>query len=104
MIQPMRLTYLIGKTQNELINIIGNDIILRSVVDEIKKAKYFTVLADEITSHNKEILALYIRFVDINNEIREEFLPIMELKRTTGVFVGREIVHCLDELGLYVQN
>ena len=53
---------------------MGVHIIQRKLVDEIKKAKLFTVLVDEVSSHHVEQMALCIRFVDDSSAIREEFL------------------------------
>ena len=47
-------------TQNEITSIIGFDFILGKIIGEVKKAKYFSLLADEICSHNVEHLALYL--------------------------------------------
>ena len=60
-------TYISPRIQNELIDIIGKCIIQKSIIDEIKKAKYFSVMVDEVTSHNQEIMPLCIRFVDESN-------------------------------------
>ena len=39
------------------------------------------MLADEVTIHNQEHLALCIRFVDDKKVVREEFLGFVELER-----------------------
>ena len=56
--------------QNEIIEIIEQDIILKNLLDEIKAAKLYSVMADEVTSHNKEQLALCARFIDKSNDVR----------------------------------
>ena len=66
-------TYLSAQTQNEMIDIIGNQMIQKSLVEEIQETKYFTILADEAASHNQEQIALCIRFVDKNQDIRRVF-------------------------------
>ena len=78
------VTHMSPQTQNELLEVIGKHIILRDVVEEIIQAKYYSVLADEVTSHNTEHLALCARFVDANGDIREEFLTFQKLDRITG--------------------
>ena len=40
----------------------------------MKEAKVFNTLADEVESHKFELLPISIRFVDKNNNIREELL------------------------------
>ena len=41
-------TYLSPRSQNDVIRVIGFDIIRASIITEVKKAKFFAVLADEI--------------------------------------------------------
>ena len=44
-------------------------------MDEVKKAKFFTVLADEATDcSNIEQMALVLRFLDSSQMIHEDFL------------------------------
>ena len=47
--------------------------ILNDILKEIRKAKFFAIMADEATSHNDEQLSLCLRFVDETKNIREEF-------------------------------
>ena len=56
-----------------MIEIIGKKIILRDIVEEIKKSSFHSVSADEVTSSNDEILSLYFLYVDQNMEIQEKF-------------------------------
>ena len=56
-------TYISARTQNELLNIMGRHIVLFEIVQEIKTAKFYSILADEVTSHNTEHLALCTRFL-----------------------------------------
>ena len=50
-------------SQNELIEIIEKRIIQKKFVEEIRDAQYHSVLADEVTSSNDEILSIYIRYI-----------------------------------------
>ena len=59
------VTYLSPQTQNELLDVIGKHIILRNIVKEIKEAHFYSICADEVTSHNTEQLAICVRFVDV---------------------------------------
>ena len=67
-------SYISPHIQNELINIIGKNIIQKHLVNEVVSAKHFLIMIDEITSFNKEVMPLCVRFVDSNHDIREEFL------------------------------
>jgi hypothetical protein len=75
--------------QNEFIQIIG-DTIRQGILDEVTAAKYFTLMADEAESHNKEIMPLCVHFLDKYDNIREEFLEFRSLKRITGEAIADE--------------
>ena len=72
--QAKNVTYLSPRSQNDIINVIGNDIIRANIIQEVKKAEFYSVLADEVSSHNTEHLPICLRFVDDKCDIREEFL------------------------------
>ena len=57
-------TYISPRIQNELIDIISKNIIQKSILEEIREARFYAVMADEVTSHNTEVMPLCIRFVD----------------------------------------
>lgn len=59
-------------------------------------------MADEVTSHNKEELALCACFVDNSNDVREEFLAFLRLPRITGNVIGEKIITTLQNLGLRI--
>ena len=90
-------TYVSPRTQNEIIEVMGKYIILKHIVEEVKAAKFYSVLADEVTSHNVEHLALCARFVDSQKDIREEFLTFLPLQRITGEQIADEIITFLTE-------
>ena len=43
-------------------DIIGKHIIQKSILEQIRKAKFFSIMVDEVTSHNMEVMPLCIRF------------------------------------------
>ena len=61
-------------------------------------------MADEITSHTKEELAICLRFVDKNKEIREEFVKFSLMATTSGKAVANEIISTLEEFDIDVSN
>ena len=73
-------------------------------MEEIKKAPFYTILADEVTSHNVEHLAVCARFVNGNSEIRDEFLAFITLDRITGEQIARAIIKFLEENYIPVAN
>lgn len=102
--QYRNATYVSPQTQNELINIIGKQIIQRKIIEEVREAQYFSILADEVTSHNQEQLALCVRFVDAQGQIREEFIEFLKLKNITGLNIAATIKQELSDLCLPIQN
>ena len=98
------VTHMSPQTQNELIEVMGKHIILRQIVNEVKRAKYFAILADEVTAHNVEHLALCVRFVDDKGNIREEFLAFIALERITGRQIAASILQFLQENGIDAKN
>ena len=62
-------TYLSPRTQNEIISVIGYDVVRAKIISEVKKARFYSIMADEVSSHNEENLSLCLHFVDENSEI-----------------------------------
>ena len=95
--------YTSAPIQNQLIECAGK-VICNKLVEEINESGVFAILADESTDcSNEEQLALIIRFVDKNNEIREEFLKFIymdsgirgeELKSKTLRDAGIDMSYC----------
>lgn len=97
-------TYLSPHSQNEIINVIGHDNILAKIASEIKDAKFYSVMADEVSSHNIEHLPICVRFVDIENNIREEFISFVRLNRVRAIDISDAIIICLENIGLSLSN
>ena len=79
--------------QNELVGVVGNSI-RSDIIKEVKCAKYYSIIADELTDSNKEVLSLVLRYV-FNNEIRETFVDFLEVECITGKVLGDAILHWL---------
>ena len=88
-------TYTSKTTQNEIIGIIG-DYIREKFIDEIKIAKFFSILCDDVTDvSNKEQVSIVLRFVDATDTIREEFMDFITTDRITGEALAIRIKECL---------
>ena len=83
---------------------MGKHIILRGIVDELKTAKYYAILADEVTSHKVEHLALCARFVNKVNQVRDEFLAFIPMERITGKQIADAIIGFLEENGIPIRD
>ena len=66
----------------------------------MREAKFYSILADEVSSHNVEHLCFCLRFVDDQAQIREEFITFLKLERVRAVDITDAIVKCLEGLGL----
>ena len=55
-------TYLSRQSQNEIINITGQDFIQKRILCEIKEAKFYLILADKVSCHNVEQMPLLCSF------------------------------------------
>jgi uncharacterized protein (UPF0305 family) len=60
---PRNAQYLSPQIQNEMLDLISTSV-LDTIISRIKKAEFFTIMADETSSHNKEFLTLCVRYVD----------------------------------------
>ena len=97
-------TYISPTSQNEIINIIGHDIIRERILADVKDARYFSVLADEVSCHNVEYMPLCLRFVDGKSHIREEFISFIKLERVRAKDITAAIITTIEGLGLSVDN
>ena len=98
-------TYMSPRIQNEILNIIGYDIICAKLI-EVNNSGFFTVLADEVSSHDVEHLAICLRYVDRKYEIHEEFVKFIKMDRVRAVDITNAIVGTLilEGLGLSLNN
>ena len=96
--------YLSPQTQNEIIGIIAYDVLQRDLIDEVKKAKFFIIFADEVESHHDEQLPICVRFVDKSNDKSEEFLEIGRCTQINGEAISTEILRIIKKADLYIMN
>ena len=96
--------YISPQIQNELIDIVAFDVFQKDLIEEIKQAKFFSILADEVESHHVEQLPLCIRFLDQGNNIREESVEFGKCEHVNGEAIANEIVRLLEKANLDVKN
>ena len=85
------MLHLSPTSQNQIINLIGHKIIPAILIAGFRKARFSTVLVDEVSSHNVEYLPLCLRFVDKKYDIRKEFFFI-KLARIRATDIANAIV------------
>lgn len=90
--------------QNQVISLIG-EYIRESIVQEIKEAKFFSVLCDEVTDNaNLEQLAFVLRFVDKDCQSREQFLDSQCTDWRTREVISSLILGKLEQWGLKIDD
>ena len=100
---PRNAKYTSKTIQNELISVVGRSI-QNTIVNEVKEAKFYSVIADEVTdAANKEELSIVLRYV-LNGKIKEVFIDFIEVERITGEVLGKAILEWLRVHGVSVMN
>ena len=56
-------TYISPRSQNEITDAIGIDVIQTNITEEVIKAEFYSVFANEVRSHNIEHLPICVRFL-----------------------------------------
>ena len=94
-------TYISKSTQNELIECCGEEI-SQAILRRVKGAKFFSILADEACDvSTKEQMALVLRYVDENHNIREEIIRFIHCSEgLTGKDLSVVLLKCIGELNL----
>jgi len=100
---PRNAQYTSKTIQNEMIGIVGKHI-RDEILLEVNTAKYFSVIADEVTDiSNKEQLSITIRYV-LGSDVKEMFLDFVEVQRITGKEIADAILGRLTAWKLCIDN
>uniref|UniRef100_A0A1X7VAH9 DUF4371 domain-containing protein n=1 Tax=Amphimedon queenslandica TaxID=400682 RepID=A0A1X7VAH9_AMPQE len=77
--------------RNQILDFSGSTIVFR-IMEKLKKATYYTVMADEVTEcSNKEQLSLALMYVNPeDNLIYEDFVPFIEFSLFFGAHAKRQ--------------
>ena len=95
-------TYISKTTQNELIEVCG-EIIREKVIEEVKQAKFFTIIADETADvSNIEQFTFCVRYV-FEDKIQEKFIEFLPAEDRSGEGLARLILEELNNFGLEPQ-
>ena len=78
---------------------IGNSI-QSDILHEVKRARFFSIIADEVTDvANCGELSIAVRYV-LNGEIKEVFVDFVEMDRITGEVLAQNILQWFRIHGL----
>ena len=96
---PKNAKYTSKTIQNQLIDIVAQQI-CKEVLSEVKQAKYYSVIADEVCDiSNKEQFSICLRYVH-DKAVKEMFLDFVEVERITGHVLATALLRCLSDWGL----
>ncbi|XP_057295877.1 52 kDa repressor of the inhibitor of the protein kinase-like [Hydractinia symbiolongicarpus] len=99
-------TYISKTSQNALISCCGS-VISDTIVNEIKRNKFFSIIADEAADcSNKEQMSLVLRFVDSSCDIREDFIRYIYCEEgLAGKDLASVLLKCVSkDLSLDILN
>lgn len=98
-------SYVSKTIQNELVDMLADDV-LDQIVQEVRKAQYYSILADEVADvSNKEQLCICLRYVNqATSTIVESFVGMVELEDLTGKTIAETIKRYLAKIGLDIAN
>ncbi|XP_046854203.1 52 kDa repressor of the inhibitor of the protein kinase-like [Xenia sp. Carnegie-2017] len=98
-------SYISKTSQNKMIKCFG-EVITEQIVNDIKVNRFFSIIADEAAdSSHREQMALILRFIDKNMDIREEFIAFLQCKwGLSGENLAKLILDKLKDLGLPIED
>lgn len=100
---PKSACYTSKTIQNQMIYIVGYQI-CNDILEEVKEAKYFSVIADEVYDvSNKEQLSLSLQYA-LDSCVKEVFMDFVFVDRITGSAIAEAILQCLSQWDLSLAN
>ena len=100
---PRNALYTSKTIQNSLIEVV-RQCMLKDIISEVKKARYYTIIADEVTDlSNKEQLSLALRYV-LNGSVKEVFVDFIFVERITGEVLAQAMLQWLETWSLPLCN
>ena len=96
---PRNATYTSNTVQNQIIDVLA-DQIKQQIVQKVKAAKWYTVIADEVTdASNKEQLSIVLRYVEGDSlSVREDLIGFVECDTgISGRSLANKIISFLEE-------
>ena len=107
---PKNAKYISKTIQNEILLLLA-DQVRDFYRDCLQRCSHFSLICDEVTSHGKEILAVCLRFLEIDNEkyqvkpIKHEvLLDFYFLERITGKGIAGGILEVLGKHKIDIRN
>ena len=93
--------YISHEIQNQIIQIVGSAI-LDEIVRRVKKAKLYSIIADETPGDTKtEQLSLLVRYI-CNGKAEERLLGVLPAQKTTAEVLFHTVCSKVKELGIEI--
>ena len=105
---PQNARYTSKTIQNEVIAVMAN--LIRDYFCQcLEKCPHFSLIADETTSHGREILSVCLRFLDFVEDPccpikREVLIDLCDLTRTTGKAIATALTESLKKHKIDIAN
>lgn len=107
--KPKSVTYLSNRSQNEIIDILG-ETVKKKIISEIKDAKYFSIMLDSTPdiAHEDQVSEI-LRYVHIDDdnrkvEIKEVFLGYFQVNKKDALSLVTEILKKLEEDNIAIND
>lgn len=98
-------SYISNTIQNDLIQCCG-EVITSKIAFEIKRAQFFTIIADETTDFStQEQLSICIRYFDKKSlEIKVDFIKFIDVVDLSGENIAQKILDALEGLSIDIND
>ena len=78
--------------------------VLKQIIDEVREAVGYTIIADEVTAYNKQFMSICIRYVTKELKVTDQFLDFKPEDDIRGETLFEEISSFMIENNLPMKN
>ena len=83
---------------------LGRQMVLKQIIDEVREAVGYTIIADEVTAYNKQLMSICIRYVTKELKVTDQFLDFKPVDDIRGETLFEEISSFMIENNLPMEN
>lgn len=100
---PQNAKYTSPDIQKEILHVLATNV-QKAIRDEIGMSKFWIIVDESQDESKKEQMAIVVRFVDQDGNVKERFLDLIHVKDTTSLTLKNEILCSLSYHKLSVQD
>ncbi|XP_023755980.1 uncharacterized protein LOC111904445 [Lactuca sativa] len=100
---PQNAKYASPDIQKEILSVLATNV-EKTIHDEIEMSKFCLIVDESQDESKKEQMAIVVRFVDQDGNVKERFLDLIHVKDTTSLTLKNEILCSLSYHKLSVQD